>query len=203
MQRRLANRTPSRHSPNLAPGSQRRARHVGNILNHPSFCDVRATRTSRTVCDESDSSSDFRGNATLFRIFAQSWHVDCSIITTERGRRAPKLQTPIGVESARLGAFSLKVRRLSNGAYCSPEASAGYSAIESAFVTSQVAPQRGRSRNLECEQQASAPFRYGPARGHFFALCGDWRGSIDAFRAAIVLSRQPFASLQIRRARPS
>jgi hypothetical protein len=102
-------------------------------------------------------------------ILAGIWHVDCSFRILERGGRAPKLQTPIGVESARLGAFSMKVRRLSSGACCSREASAAYSAIESAFVTSQVASQRGRSRNLKCEQQASAPFHYGPARGHSFA----------------------------------
>ena len=137
------------------------------------------------------------------RIFERIWHVDCLFLYIGRGRRVPKLQTPIGVESARLGAFSLKVRRLSSGACCSREASAGYSAIESAFVTSQVASQRGRSRNLKCEQQASAPFRCGPARGHFFALCGGWRGSIDAFRAGLVHSRQLFTSLQIRQARLS
>jgi hypothetical protein len=31
------------------------------------------------------------------------------------------------------------------------------------------------SRNVGPEDYASPPFRYGPARGHFFALCADRR----------------------------
>ena len=59
------------------------------------------------------------------------------------------LQAPIGVESARLGAFSLKVRCLSDVAAARVRLRRHVPPFESAFVTNQVASQRGCSRNLD------------------------------------------------------
>ena len=81
----------------------------------------------------------------LAHLCRYQWVRRMLLLLTERDGRAPKLQTPIGVESARLGAFSQKVRSLSNRACCLNEASAGCTAVESAFVSNQGASQRGRS----------------------------------------------------------
>ena len=153
--------------------SRRAVRLAENIRSNPVFWDESVTSASRTVFDWVRFHRRFQRRRNPDSSFEQNWHVDCNLIAAERGGRAPKLQTPIGVESARLGAFSLKVRRLSDGVCCSHEALAACPLVESAFVINQVALQRGVSRNLECVQQTSAPFQCGPARGHSFALRGD------------------------------
>lgn len=159
--RESASRDQHRHESDSTPGSSHSAQTCGKgRFRH---CQRSPREPHRLERDRTPPV-----NITSCAISKRLWHVDCSLLTSERGGRAPRLQTPMGVESARLGAFSMKARRLSKGVCCSCEALAASPLCESAFVTNQVASQRGRSRNLECEQQASAPFRYGPARGHFF-----------------------------------
>jgi len=73
---------------------------MGNVVNRPISCDAIAALACESYRARLGFPQLFQSKWTFVRILNGNWHVDCSIIMAERGRRVPKLQTPIGVESA-------------------------------------------------------------------------------------------------------
>ena len=105
-------------------------------------------------------------NELLTEVASRIWHVDCIHPIAERVGRVPNLQTPIGVEGARLSAFSLKVRHSSEKAYSSREAAAAFWALRVGFVDQPFVSQRARGvLNPNSKHQ---PFPIWPRKGPLF-----------------------------------